>query len=49
MPTNIRLLSLRHETNFAPLGVLGYCLMQTNFLAPVFRELKLDLKTVDYR
>jgi hypothetical protein len=48
MATKIRLLSMRNETNFAPLGVLGYCLMQTNFLAPVFHELKLDLKTVDY-
>jgi hypothetical protein len=36
------------ETGFAPLGVLGYCLMRTHFLAPVFTELALPLKQVDH-
>jgi len=26
MPTIIRLAEMPHETSFAPLGVLGYCL-----------------------
>jgi hypothetical protein len=36
------------ETSFAPLGVLGYCLTRTRFLAPVWANLELPLKTVDH-
>jgi len=36
------------DTQFAPLGVLGYCLTRTNFLAPAFAEVRLPLKTVDH-
>lgn len=48
MPTVIRLVEMSHETSFAPLGVLGYCLTRTQFLAPVWAELDLPLKTVDH-
>jgi hypothetical protein len=48
MPTNIRLTDMPNETGFAPLGVLGYCLTRTQFLAPVWAELNLGLKTVDH-
>jgi len=48
MSTTIRLTELPHETCFAPLGVLGYCLTRTRFLAPVWAELALALKTVDH-
>jgi len=46
MAIKILLVSQRKATNFAPLGVLGYCLRRTDFLAPVFSELELPLKTV---
>jgi hypothetical protein len=36
------------DTGFAPLGVLGYCLTRTEFLAPVFSELRLPIKEVDH-
>jgi hypothetical protein len=39
---------MRETTNFAPLGVLGYCLTRTNFLAPVFDGLELKQKTVKH-
>jgi len=48
MPTIIRLVDMPHETSFAPLGVLGYCLTRTQFLAPIWAGLKLRLKEVDY-
>lgn len=48
MSTVIRLVEMPAETSFAPLGVLGYCLTRTQFLAPVWAELDLGLKTVDY-
>lgn len=48
MPVSIQLTSMTEETNFAPLGVLGYCLTRTNFLAPVWANLELPLKTVDH-
>lgn len=46
MPTIIRLVEMPTETSFAPLGVLGYCLTRTDFLAPLWAELDLPLKTV---
>ncbi len=46
MPTDIRLVALPEQTNFAPLGVLGYCLTRTDFLAPVFTDLHLPIKKV---
>jgi hypothetical protein len=46
MATTIRLVEMSEETNFAPLGVLGYCLTRTAFLAPVWAELNLPMKTV---
>ena len=48
MSTRIRLMPMPQDTPFAPLGVLGYCLVRSNFLAPVFAELHLPLKTVDH-
>ena len=48
MPTIIRLTKMPQDTNFAPLGVLGYCLARTNFLAPVFADLALPMKEVDH-
>jgi hypothetical protein len=48
MPTVVRLTDMPDETCFAPLGVLGYCLTRTQFLAPIWAELKLPLKTVDH-
>lgn len=48
MSTAIRLVALREESNFVPLGVLGYCLMRTKFLQPVFSELRLKQKTVKH-
>lgn len=48
MNTNICLTSLSKESNFVPLGVLGYCLTRTEFLAPVFANLQLDIKTVEH-
>ena len=46
MSTQIRLTMMPQDTPFAPLGVLGYCLMHTNFLAPAFALVRLPLKTV---
>ena len=48
MRPQIRLMPMPEDTNFAPLGVLGYCLTRTNLLAPVFTDLHLPLKTVDH-
>jgi len=48
MTTIVRLTTMPQDTNFAPLGVIGYCLTRTNFLAPVFTDLTLPLKEVDY-
>jgi hypothetical protein len=48
MTTKIRLISMSEETGFAPLGVLGYCLTRTKFLAPLFTELSLPLKKIDH-
>jgi hypothetical protein len=48
MPTIIRLTKMPQDTNFAPLGVLGYCLTRTDFLAPVFANLALPMKEVDH-
>lgn len=49
MGTIVRLTEMPDETNFAPLGLLGYCLTRTDFLAPLWQELSLSLKTVDHR
>jgi hypothetical protein len=46
MHPTIRLVAMPEETNFAPLGVLGYCLMRTSFLAPVLQAVTVPLKTV---
>lgn len=48
MPTTIRLTSMSEETAFAPLGVLGYCLQQTGFLSPIWSQVQVPLKVVDY-
>ena len=48
MRPRIQLMDMPEETSFAPLGVLGYCLTRTDFLAPVFTDLRLPLKTVDH-
>jgi hypothetical protein len=46
MRPTIRLTTLPEETQFAPLGVLGYCLTRTYFLDPVLKSVRLPLKTV---
>src|SRR4030042_2801473 len=48
MPTIVRLAEMPDETSFAPLGVVGYCLTRTQFLTPVWADLRLQLKEVDY-
>lgn len=48
MRPKIRLVALKQETNFVPLGVLGYCLSRTQFLRPVFAGLDLKQKTVTH-
>ena len=48
MPTAIRLIDMPDDTGCAPLAVVGYCLTRTSFLAPVWAELSLPLKTVDH-
>ena len=48
MATIIRLTTMPQDTNFAPLGILGYCLMRTAFLAPVLADLALPIKEVDH-
>jgi hypothetical protein len=48
MTTRIRLTAMPEDTSFAPLGVLGYCLTRTDFLAPVFADLVLPMKEVVY-
>ncbi len=48
MLTIVSLTDMPNETSFAPLGVLGYCLTRTQFLAPVWAGLELPLKTVDH-
>ena len=48
MNTKIELTRFKQETSYAPLGVLGYCLTRTGFLTPVFREVGLKLKEVEY-
>jgi len=48
MPTEVRLVEMLHETSFAPLGVLGYCLTRTSFLEPLWTTLRLPLKAVIY-
>jgi hypothetical protein len=48
MPATIRLVPMPEETSFTPLGVLGYCLSRSDFLAPVWSELTLPVKQVEY-
>ena len=48
MRPSIRLMSMPTQTNFAPLGVLGYCLTRTNFLWPTLTAVHLPLKAVDH-
>jgi hypothetical protein len=47
---SIRLVVLpqRTETQFAPLAVLGYCLMRTNFFAPL-QAVDLNIKAVEHQ
>lgn len=48
MPIGIELVQMEQETNYAPLAVLGYCLQSAQVLHPIWAEVKLPLKTVDY-
>ncbi len=48
MSTRIELVPMRTNTQFAPLGVFGYCLTRTDFLQPVFKQLALRQKQVNY-
>ena len=49
MPIQIQLHDLSESTQFAPLGVLGYCLTRTNFLKEVFAPVMFKEKTVNYK
>src|SRR4051794_10775965 len=49
MPIEIQLLKMSASTQFAPLGVLGYCLTRTNFLKAVFAPIRFTEKTVEHR
>ncbi len=49
MPIQIQLLDMSASTQFAPLGVLGYCLTRTNFLKEVFAAMTFTEKTVEHR
>ncbi|HEU5101939.1 MAG TPA: hypothetical protein VFU22_23115 [Roseiflexaceae bacterium] len=44
----IHLIAMPEDTNFAPLGVLGYCLTRTDFLQPVLANVQLPLKAVQH-
>jgi hypothetical protein len=44
----IHLMTMPQDTNFAPLGVLGYCLTRTDFLQPVLAPVQLPLKMVQH-
>lgn len=44
----IHLMTMPEDTNFAPLGVLGYCLTRTDFLQPVIAPVQLPLKIVQH-
>ena len=44
----IQLMAMPEDTNFAPLGVLGYCLTRTDFLQPVLAPVQLPLKAVQH-
>ena len=48
MSTAIRLTNMSQDTSFVPLGVLGYCLTRSDFLAPVLSDLVLPIKEVDH-
>ncbi|HYN87261.1 MAG TPA: hypothetical protein VER55_01965 [Ardenticatenaceae bacterium] len=48
MTTEIQLATMPETSQFVPLGVLGYCMSRSEFLRPVFRELRLRQKTVDH-
>jgi hypothetical protein len=48
VPTINRVSKMPDEANFAALGVLGYCLTWTQFLAPIWVGLDPPLKTVDH-
>jgi hypothetical protein len=48
MRPTIRLSSMPEVTNFAPLGVLGYCLTRSQFLPPVLQAVELPLKVVEH-
>jgi hypothetical protein len=48
MSTRLVILPQRHETQFVPLAVLGYCLTHTGFFAAL-REVNLSMKTVHHQ
>ncbi len=47
MTTRVMVLPQRVDTQYAPLAVLGYCLTQTGFFAPL-RTVNLKMKTVHH-
>lgn len=48
MTIQIELLSMPTNTQFVPLGVLGYCLTHTHFLDVLFADLELKQKKVEH-
>lgn len=49
MGIRVRLVPMPTETGFAPLGVLGYCLMRTQFFDLLWKDLHVPMKTVWYK
>lgn len=49
MSIQIQLHDMSESTQFAPLGVLGYCLTRTNFLKEVFASIAFTEKTVAHK
>ena len=44
----IRLVEMSEETSYTPLGVLGYCLTRTAFLAPLWEGVQWPMKRIDH-
>lgn len=49
MKTEIELKPLKGQTQYAPLCVLGYCLVRTKFLQPVWEQVNCSMKVIDHK
>jgi hypothetical protein len=48
MPTLLGLSDMNSNTQFAPLALLGYCLQQRDFFAPLREQVQLEQKSIFY-